>query len=824
MTRKRLSPSLAVLAVWTFAAAAEAQPPGCGVPPNGRPWGCELSPDHPPTIRPVGDVLSTSLVVRERDLYVPVWTPTLCKGTLAVCVTDADCGSGAPAGSCANAQTCTSTGAACTSNDQCGQGAQCVQTWGWQLQRLRPYGSPIDPRKPINPDDPNDRNIRWGYPGPVLRASATTLRDPAQKPGPSNPVIRPGTRIKVKLHNHLPAQSYAEAMACNPASYQQCTNRVCSKTSSKVCTQDSNCPTGETCNALAFCGVSAPCADPQGPCKAPVPVPQHHPNCFHGNNVTNLHLHGTHVSPQRPQDFVLLNLFPKGSQGVPPNDPYYALGDYQVDVNPLPWNQPPGTHWYHPHKHGSTSLQVLGGQAGALIIDGAFDDWLQNLYGGALVDRVMAVQQINARTNFFNPGTPNYPPQLLLNGYATPTIVMQPGEIQRWRFVGGTTQAAAALEIGFDRRFTEVRQIAQDGVQFAWQNYDRQPLRDTEGTYVNFKLPPGNRADFLVKAPLQPGTYAVTRRIFLPQLTDVQQELFNRDDEEIHERVPPLAIPEQRTPVDQNGNPLLFVIRVAGPRKAMDLPVTEGTDPACRANPKPARCWPATPAYLVDLPDPGAAAVKLAFSINGEPASQPNAFFINKSQYDPDCAGVTMPLGATQNWLVANVPGEGNATLLAHPFHIHTNPFQVVRNADRTFSPPYIWQDTIALPVPGGSDRPAGPIWSNDDAKTKCPRACEADNATWNGQWTTTIEGELSVCGCVVNKNDVAIRQRYDDYTGAYVIHCHFLGHEDRGMMWNVQTVCDPSKLEFGQPQPSGGADNCARTSKAFDKCKVKTD
>ena len=34
------------------------------------------------------------------------------------------------------------------------------------------------------------------------------------------------------------------------------------------------------------------------------------------------------------------------------------------------------------------------------------------------------------------------------------------------------------------------------------------------------------------------------------------------------------------------------------------------------------------------------------------------------------------------------------------------------------------------------------------------------------------------------------IRHRFDDYTGAYVIHCHFLGHEDRGMMWNVQTVC----------------------------------
>ena len=117
--------------------------------------------------------------------------------------------------------------------------------------------------------------------------------------------------------------------------------------------------------------------------------------------------------------------------------------------------------------------------------------------------------------------------------------------------------------------------------------------------------------------------------------------------------------------------------------------------------------------------------------------------------------------------------------------------------------------DTSALPVPGEADRPAGPIWNNDDAKVKCPTACLASNGTWNGQWTTTIPGKMSVCGCVVKSSDVAIRQRFDDYTGGYVIHCHFLGHEDRGMMWNVQTVCEGTgNQRFGQTQTSGTADN----------------
>ncbi|HEX3578745.1 MAG TPA: multicopper oxidase domain-containing protein [Thermoanaerobaculia bacterium] len=38
------------------------------------------------------------------------------------------------------------------------------------------------------------------------------------------------------------------------------------------------------------------------------------------------------------------------------------------------------------------------------------------------------------------------------------------------------------------------------------------------------------------------------------------------------------------------------------------------------------------------------------------------------------------------------------------------------------------------------------------------------------------------------------IRQEFLDYTGAFVLHCHFLGHEDRGMMLTVQTVC-PNNL-----------------------------
>ena len=43
----------------------------------------------------------------------------------------------------------------------------------------------------------------------------------------------------------------------------------------------------------------------------------------------------------------------------------------------------------------------------------------------------------------------------------------------------------------------------------------------------------------------------------------------------------------------------------------------------------------------------------------------------------------------------------------------------------------------------------AGPIWNNDDAQTKCPVVCASYGGTWNGQWSTVVEGKMSVCGCV---------------------------------------------------------------------------
>lgn len=48
-------------------------------------------------------------------------------------------------------------------------------------------------------------------------------------------------------------------------------------------------------------------------------------------------------------------------------------------------------------------------------------------------------------------------------------------------------------------------------------------------------------------------------------------------------------------------------------------------------------------------------------------------------------------------------------------------------------------------------DVPAGPIWSNDDAKHKCDAICASYGGKWTGQWRTIVNGKMSVCECEFN-------------------------------------------------------------------------
>ena len=46
---------------------------------------------------------------------------------------------------------------------------------------------------------------------------------------------------------------------------------------------------------------------------------------------------------------------------------------------------------------------------------------------------------------------------------------------------------------------------------------------------------------------------------------------------------------------------------------------------------------------------------------------------------------------------------------------------------------------------------PAGPLWNNDDAKEKAPKVAAAHQGKWTGQWTTVVPNEMSVIEVELN-------------------------------------------------------------------------
>ena len=72
---------------------------------------------------------------------------------------------------------------------------------------------------------------------------------------------------------------------------------------------------------------------------------------------TNLHFHGLEIPPVCHQDDVIhTSIQPSGH-----------VFQYRFRI---PADQPPGLYWYHPHPHGYSENQVLGGASGALIVEG----------------------------------------------------------------------------------------------------------------------------------------------------------------------------------------------------------------------------------------------------------------------------------------------------------------------------------------------------------------------------------------------------------------------------------------------------------------------
>ena len=67
---------------------------------------------------------------------------------------------------------------------------------------------------------------------------------------------------------------------------------------------------------------------------------------------------------------------------------------------PIPSDHPSGLHWYHPHKHGSTDVQVSGGMAGLIVMRGPIDQVPEI---AAAREIFVVVQSLNVNPNEKHP-------------------------------------------------------------------------------------------------------------------------------------------------------------------------------------------------------------------------------------------------------------------------------------------------------------------------------------------------------------------------------------------------------------------------------------
>lgn len=214
-------------------------------------------------------------------------------------------------------------------------------------------------------------------------------------------------------------------------------------------------------------------------------------NSIHGVHTTNLHTHGLHVSPYKDSsgsfdaDNVFLKVTPKDQVVDCLNDDFR---DYENDYRfELPADHPPGTHWYHAHKHGSTNFQVGSGLAGPLIVrdpPGSMPSYIENAEEKVfmLMDRGVVLVDPNG------------------GGVRNPTITMRPGEVQRWRIINARVSANAFVHLGANAPEVDMVQIAYDGLTLT-APFVVDPTNRDEPWENPAALAPGNRTDIMVHVP-----------------------------------------------------------------------------------------------------------------------------------------------------------------------------------------------------------------------------------------------------------------------------------------------------------------------------------
>ena len=371
-----------------------------------------------------------------------------------------------------------------------------------------------------------------------------------------------------------------------------------------------------------------------------------HERCIAGPcmNMTNLHFHGLHVSPEAPQDDVLTMM------AMPGQSLHYVVN--------IPLDQPPGLYWYHTHPHGESYQQDLDGMSGAIVIDGIerYVPDLQQMRERILVlrDRVISKDdpvssELTRRVELTNKScsaSTERPERIFtVNGAVRPQIAITTGERQFWRIVNASPDLYADLRI--DAETLEI--VALDGMPLALHN----PAHPVEFA-SHILVPPAGRVEAIITGPKAEARVSLRSLCFdtgpdgdpnpamvLADLVNIAQPSFEPRTKFVENRLPTpkLMSPALSTQVENS-----------------------------------------SPDFVVDFTE------------------DKKGFYINGRKFSPsDPPMTTVSIGAFYHWRVTNDTHE------VHPFHIHQVHFLVyAQNGVKLKCPE--WLDTVNVPVEGNVD------------------------------------------------------------------------------------------------------------------------
>jgi FtsP/CotA-like multicopper oxidase with cupredoxin domain len=428
---------------------------------------------------------------------------------------------------------------------------------------------------------------------------------------------------------------------------------------------------------------------------------------------TNLHFHGLTVPARCHEDEVL-------KTSIQPGDPPF---EYRFRI---PENEPPGLYWYHPHIHGFSSRQVLGGASGALIIEG-IERVVREVAGlpeRVLVIRDQDLQNPNAAPSKSEPVVPHNlidrdgdsanngtgfgrpAKDLSINfvpvpwpDYPPARIRLKAGARELWRVLNASAVTYLNLALIYGRAPQQLGLVAIDGVPMVSSGH-MVPV-----TWVDhIGVPPGARVEFIVDGPGE-GVRAmlVTRTVDTGQGGENDPNRALASIVAAPDATEPPALPAEHTPLPAATLPWLGDVQPVRVRKLYFL-------------------------EKLDNPNDPNSASAFYLTVDGQ---TPKAF-------DPtDGPNIVTQQGDVEDWIIENRSTE------LHAFHIHQLHFMLVDWNGAPVNEPFL-RDTVNVPY-------------------------------FNGR--------------MLEYPSVRLRMdfRDPDSVGTFVYHCHLLEHEDGGMMGTIR-------------------------------------